>query len=425
MENNSSKLPVSAQSEQAILLAEEQLQSVFSGIQKIEQANQWKVLSAFQEEGIASRHFAATTGYGYDDIARDTLDCVFARAFCAEDALVRPQMVNGTHAIYLALSGLLRPGDTLLSITGKPYDTLRDAICSPDDSNLGALSEFGIQYAEIPLEADGSIALSRVMETLEKDKRIRVVYAQRSRGYAWREAITIETMKQVFAAVKHVRKDVWIVVDNCYGEFTCLEEPTQAGADIIAGSLIKNPGGGLAPTGGYVAGKANAVAQIANRMTIPGMGREVGSYAASYQPYYQGLFMAPHTTAESLKTAILFARVLENAGMETMPQSEAPRSDIIQALRLPDAKTLIAFCQSIQKAAPIDSFVVPEPWEMPGYQCPVIMAAGAFVQGASIELSADAPIKEPYTAYVQGSLTYAHGRIGAMMALDALHASAR
>ena len=413
-------LPVSGKAMQAVLSAEQELASVFARIEAIEYANQWKVLQAFQNEGIAQRHFNATTGYGYDDIGRDALDRVFARAFGAEDALVRPQMVNGTHAIYLALSGLLRPGEAMLSITGKPYDTLNDAVIAPGDERIGALSEFNIAFHEIALREDGGIDLNALMRTLEATPNIRVVYAQRSRGYAWREAILPDELHTVFQTIKSHYPHIWTMVDNCYGEFTQTVEPVALGADVMAGSLIKNPGGGLAPTGGYIAGTAEAVSLCAHRLTIPGMGREVGSYAASYQPYYQGLFMAPHVTAQSLKTAALFARVLENAGMQTMPHSEAVRSDIIQALRLPSKEALIAFCQNIQKAAPIDSFVVPEPWDMPGYACPVIMAAGAFVQGASIELSADAPVKEPYTAYIQGSLTYAHGRIGAMMALTAL-----
>lgn len=401
-----------------VLDAEAALQSVFARFEAIEAANQCKVLLALQHEGVAQRHFAPTTGYGYDDIGRDTLDRAFAHALDAEDALVRPQMANGTHALYLALSGLLRPGDTMLCITGKPYDTLDQAIQS--NTGLGSLKEYGIGYCEIPLRQDSSIDMEAVLKRLEEDGSVRVVYAQRSRGYAWREAISMEGFQDAFQAIRKTRKDVYILVDNCYGEFTQRCEPPAIGADIIAGSLIKNPGGGLAPTGGYIAGKAEAVEKIAHRMTVPGMGREVGSYNSSYQPFFQGLFMAPHVTAQSLKSAALFARVLENAGMDTMPHSEAERSDIIQSLRFQSKEALIAFCQSIQKAAPVDSFATPEPWDMPGYNHQVIMAAGTFIQGASIELSADAPIVEPYTAYIQGALTYAHGRIGAILALDSL-----
>ncbi len=411
--------PASDQAMEAVLYAEQELSDVFARFDAIEAVNQWKVLHAFQSEGVAQRHFAPTTGYGYDDIGRDILERLFARSFGAEDALVRPQIVNGTHALYLSLSGLLRPGDLLLCITGKPYDTLHKAIGAQGEAGPGALSEFGVHYREIKL-LDDTIDLARVLEALQ-DKRVRVVYAQRSRGYAWREAISLCAFEQIFQEIKRARPDVIIAVDNCYGEFTCTMEPTSMGADVIAGSLIKNPGGGLAPTGGYIAGKAEHIERIAHRMTVPGMGREVGSYAASYVPYYQGLFLAPHVTVQSLKTAALFSRVFENAGMVTMPKSKAARSDIIQSLQLPDKQTLITFCQSIQKAAPVDSFAMPEPWDMPGYSHQVIMAAGTFVQGASIELSADAPIREPYIAYIQGGLTLAHGRLGAMLALDALY----
>lgn len=403
----------------AVQEAEEQLREVFLKFDEIEYANQYKVLKAFQKERIGQRHFAPTTGYGYDDIGRDTLERVFADVTGAEDALVRPQIVNGTHALYLAISGLLRPGDCMLSITGKPYDTLDAAIGASEGRRHGSLADFNITYKEIPLR-ENAIDLERVLQTLKSDFAITLVYAQRSRGYAYREAISLQAFQEVFQAVRACRDDVFIVVDNCYGEFTSTTEPISAGADIIAGSLIKNPGGGLAPSGGYIAGSGAAIGMIEHRMSVPGTGREVGSYAQSYQPYYQGLFMAPHVTVQSLKSAALFARVLENIGMETMPSSTAERSDIIQSLRFSTKEQLIAFCQSIQKAAPIDSHVTPEPWDMPGYSHQVIMAAGTFVQGASIELSADAPIREPYTAYIQGALTYSHGRIGAMLALDAL-----
>lgn len=402
---------------EAVRAAEAQLTPVFARIDEIEGINQRKVLAAFQEERVAQRHFSPTTGYGYDDVGRDTLDRVFARALGAEDALVRPQFVNGTHALFTALAGVLRPGETMLSLTGRPYDTLEEAI-GISGSASGSLKELGIGYREIGL-SDGKIDLSAALSALS-DPEIRLVYVQRSRGYAWRNALTVDEMEAVFAAVKKNRPDVICMVDNCYGEFTDTREPTAAGADLMAGSLIKNPGGGLAPTGGYIAGKTALVERAAERLTVPGMGREVGSYAGSYQPFYQGLFMAPHVTAQSLRSAALFAKVFENAGMETLPASDGRYSDIIQAVRFPDKEALISFCRSIQKAAPVDSFVVPEPWDMPGYSHQVIMAAGAFVGGASIELSADAPIREPYIAYVQGALTYAHGRIGAAMALEDL-----
>ena len=422
MEYTAQMFPGLAASEpavRAVLEAEAQLGQVFSRIEAVEAQNQWNVLSAFQQEGVAQRHFAPTTGYGYDDIGRDTLDRVFARAMGAEDALVRPQIVNGTHALYLMLSGILRPGDTLLCVTGAPYDTLEQAIGGKEGECYGSLKEFGIRFCSIPLR-DDTIDIDATLRTLEDDASIRMVYAQRSRGYAWREAIHVASLEEAFRAVKARHPDVVTAVDNCYGEFTETREPLSAGADIMAGSLIKNPGGGIAPTGGYIAGKHALVERAAHRLTVPGIGREVGSYAGSYQPYYQGLFLAPHVTAQSLKTAALFARVFENAGMVSMPKSDASRSDIIQSLRLSSREALIAFCQSIQRAAPVDSAAIPEPWAMPGYNDPVIMAAGTFVQGASIELSADAPVRPPYTAYIQGALTFAHGRLAAMLALDAL-----
>ncbi len=404
-----------------VLRAEEELAEVFTEIDSIEAANQLRVLQTFRSERIAQRHFSPTTGYGYDDIGRDTLDRVFAQVFGTDDALVRPQFANGTHALFTALSGLLTPGKTMLSITGKPYDTLEQAIGIDDTKNTpGSLRESGIMYRQTELLPDGTIDIDAVMNILRSDSSIKVVYAQRSRGYSWRNAMTIDTFKRTFARIKSEFPDVWIMVDNCYGEFTQLQEPTHVGADVIAGSLIKNPGGGIAPTGGYIAGTNAAIARIEHRWTIPGTGREVGSYAASYAPFFQGLFLAPHVTAQSLKSAALFARVFENAGMVSLPASTDMRSDIIQSVRFPNADSLIAFCRSIQKASPIDSFVVPEPWDMPGYTHPVIMAAGTFVQGASIELSADAPIREPYIAYIQGALTYAHGRIAVMEALNAL-----
>ncbi|MDD3921757.1 MAG: methionine gamma-lyase family protein [Eubacteriales bacterium] len=412
------KLGISQESIRRVLHAEAALTDVFAQIDATEAIAFNHVLRAFQEEGVAARHFAPTSGYGYDDIGRDTLDRVFAKALGAEDAYVRPQFVNGTHALYLALASALEPGDVMLAITGKPYDTLEDAIGIGKDAPH-SLKRMGAQYRMVELTEAGEIDIPAVLTALN-DPAVKVVYAQRSRGYAWRKALTINDLKNAFAAIRNKRTDVCIIVDNCYGEFTNELEPCAVGADLIAGSLIKNPGGGLAPTGGYIAGTHECVERAAHTMTVPGLGREVGSYAGSYTPFYQGLFMAPHCTAQSLKSAALFARVFEELGMETMPGSSEARSDIIQSVKFKDKQSLITFCQRIQKAAPIDSFVTPEPWDMPGYSHQVIMAAGAFVQGASIELSADAPIREPYIAYVQGALTYAHGRIGAMMALDGL-----
>lgn len=409
-------LGISARAYSYVKECERELAAIFAKIDDVEAAGQARVLSAFQQEHIALRHFAPTTGYGYDDIGRDTLDKVFAAALEAEDALVRPQITSGTHAIFTALSGLLEPGDTMLSLTGKPYDTLEKAI-GISGNEYNSLTRMGVKYSQIEL-SDGHIDLAAAEKALFP--QVKLVYFQRSRGYSWRNALTPEEMLPAFELVRRIAPDAFIVVDNCYGGFTRMHEPTYYGADVIIGSLIKNLGGGIAPTGGYIAGTKRAIERIEMKLTVPGMGREVGSYSGSYAPFYQGLFLAPHVTAQAVKSAVLFARVFEKAGMVSMPASTDERSDIVQSLRFNSADALISFCRSIQKAAPVDSFVQPEPWDMPGYTSQVIMAAGAFVQGSSIELSADAPIVEPYTAYVQGGLTFAHGRIGAMYALDDL-----
>lgn len=411
-------MKISEQAREFVWNAEHQLGGVFQRIDSVESVTQMRVLEAFQNHGVAARHFAPTTGYGYDDIGRDTLDLVFADALQAEAALVRPQFVNGTHAIFTALAGLTEPGDAILSITGSPYDTLEEAIGIRGDAPQ-SLSRFGVTFEQIPLLEDGKIDLPAVLRRLQKQS-YRIIYVQRSRGYGWRPSIDPRELEDVFAEIQKAAPHAVIVVDNCYGEFTTAIEPTAVGAHVIAGSLIKNPGGGLAPTGGYVAGKSECIERIAQRFTLPGMGREVGSYAGDYRLFYQGLFLAPHTVAQCLKSAALFACVFDRLGYETLPASTDVRSDIIQSVRFQSAQELIAFCQCIQAAAPIDSFAVPQPWDMPGYAHQVIMAAGAFVQGATTELSADAPICEPYTAYLQGALTYAHGRIAAMLAYDAL-----
>ncbi len=390
---------------------------MFRRIDAIEMVNQQRVLEAFWQERVSARHFTPTTGYGYDDIGRDTLDRVFAHALMAQKALVRPQFVNGTHAIFTALAGLVEPGDTILSITGEPYDTLLEAIGVRGDAP-NSLKRMGMQFRSIELTQTGQFDLGTLRQI--NDPSIKIVYAQRSRGYAWREAIPMSHMKEAFDLAKICFPDAIILVDNCYGEFVEATEPTAQGADIIAGSLIKNPGGGLAPTGGYIAGGEGYIDRIAQRLTVPGMGAEVGSYAGDYRLFYQGLFLAPHVTAQCVKSAVLFARVFEELNLITMPMYDSYRSDIIQAVQFPDADSLVAFCRSIQKAAPVDSFVSPEPWDMPGYEDQVVMAAGAFVQGATTELSADGPIRAPYTAYLQGALTYAHARIACMLACDEL-----
>ena len=395
--------------------AEEEMADVFSRMDEVREYNQFKVLHALQKEGLALRHFAPTTGYGYDDIGRDTLDRVFASALGAEDALVRPQLTSGTHALAMMLFGLLLPEDQLLSITGKPYDTLEETIGISGNA-WGSLKAFGVTYNQVELKEDGGIDIDGVLRALKPSTKL--IHIQRSRGYAWRCALTVAEIGEAIREIKAVRPDVIVDVDNCYGEFTAMIEPTDVGADVMAGSLIKNPGGGIAPTGGYIAGKKEYIERIANRMTAPGIGREVGSYAGSYAPFFQGLFLAPHVVAESLKGAALSARVFEKVGMPVLPDSGAVREDIIQSIRFNDPQKLIAFCQSIQRISPVDSNAIPEPWDMPGYQHQVIMAAGAFVQGSSIELSADAPIVEPYIAYMQGGLTYDHVKLAVMAALD-------
>lgn len=401
---------------QIVEKAEALCRPCFTYIEQIEACNQYKVLDAFQRNAVSQRHFSPSTGYGYGDEGRDTLDRTFADAFCCEDALVRPQIVSGTHALSLCLFGLLKPSQTLLCATGSPYDTLKSAIGIAGDGR-NSLAESGVKYLQIELK-DSKIDCTALSDILSSDDTIHVVLIQRSRGYSWREALSLDDISNACNIIRLLSKDIVILVDNCYGEFVETAEPISCGADIIAGSLIKNPGGGLAPTGGYIAGKKEFVEEISWRLTSPGIGREVGSYAASYAPYYQGLFMAPHIVSQALKGAILFAQTFELMGYEVLPKPDASRSDIIQSIKFNDEIKLIRFCQALQKAAPVDSTAVPEPWDMPGYQHKIIMAAGTFVQGASIELSADAPIKPPYIAYMQGALTYAHARLAAMVAVN-------
>jgi cystathionine beta-lyase family protein involved in aluminum resistance len=397
--------------------AEEEVRPSFRAAEKIREYNQLKVLSALQQEGVALRHFAPTTGYGYDDIGRDALDRVFARALGTEDALVRPQFASGTHALTTMLFGLLMPGDEMLAATGKPYDTLEEAIGITGNAP-GSLKAYGVSYAQVDLLESGNFDREGILKAIGPNTK--VLYIQRSRGYAWRKALTIGDIADLIRAVKKEHPQIIVAVDNCYGEFIDLQEPGQVGADVMAGSLIKNPGGGIAPTGGYIAGRSELIERIAQRLTSPGIGREVGSYAASYAPFYQGLFLAPSVVCECVKGTLLCARVFEKLGFKVLPSSAEKREDIIQSICFNDEKMLVAFCQSIQKASPVDSMAVPYPWDMPGYQHQVIMAAGAFVQGSSIELSADAPIKPPYIAYMQGGLTYDHVKIGVACAVQRL-----
>jgi cystathionine beta-lyase family protein involved in aluminum resistance len=394
------------------------IQDEFKRYDEIREYNQLKVLDAFQKERISESHFTNTTGYGYGDIGRDSLDKVYANIFNCESALVRPHFVNGTHAIGAAMFGNLRPGDTMISICGSPYDTLHNIIGISKNKNIGSLMEYGVKYKQVDLTNEGEIDLDKVISELKKDKSIKFVHIQRSTGYGWRKAMLISDMEHIIREIKGVRKDVICFVDNCYGEFLDTQEPTDVGADLVAGSLIKNIGGGIAPTGGYIAGKEEYVTQAAYRLTIPGIGGECGSTFGVMRLLYQGLFMAPHVAMEAVKGAIFCSRIMELAGYEVLPKHNDQRSDIIQAIKFNDKEKMIKFCKGIQYGSPIDSFVQCEPWDMPGYEDQVIMAAGAFVQGASIELSADAPIREPYIAYLQGGLTFDHAKIGVLIALS-------
>lgn len=393
---------------------ENEIKDVFKDIDAVKELNQYKVIAAMQEHNLSDTHFSGTTGYGYDDRGREVLEAVYASVFKAEDALVRHQIVAGTQAIALCLYGNLRPGDELLCVTGKPYDTLEEVIGIRGEG-AGSLKDFGIRYRQLDLLEDGSIDNAGIREALSESTKM--VLIQRSRGYSWRNSLTIREIRRVIETIKEINNNIIVMVDNCYGEFTEAEEPIEAGADILAGSLIKNPGGGLAPAGGYIAGRKQYVQNAAYRLTTPGLGKKVGPTLGNNRLMFQGLFLAPHAVSESLKGAVFTAAVMQRLGFETSPCPDQIRSDIIQAISFKNPESMIAFCQGIQKGSPVDSYVTPEPWDMPGYDSPVIMAAGAFIQGSSIELSADAPLKPPYTAYMQGGLVYEHVKLGVMIAL--------
>ncbi|MDK0975608.1 aminotransferase class I/II-fold pyridoxal phosphate-dependent enzyme [Clostridium perfringens] len=393
------------------------VENEFKIYDEIREYNQLKVLKAFQEERISDNHFTNSTGYGYGDIGRDTLDLVYARIFNAEKALVRPHFVNGTHALGTALFGNLRPGDTILAVTGSPYDTLHSVIGISGEENIGSLKEYGVNYKQVDL-VDGKINIEKALEVIKEDESIKLIHMQRSTGYGFRNAFQVKELGEAIKAIKELREDLIVFVDNCYGEFIDIIEPTDVGADLIAGSLIKNIGGGIAPTGGYIVGKEKYVEQASYRLTVPGIGAECGCTFGVMKDFYQGLFLAPHVAIEALKGAIFCARIMELAGFEVLPKYNDKRSDIIQAIKFNDKEKLIKFCKGVQYASPIDSFVECEPWAMPGYSDEVIMAAGAFIQGSSIELSADAPIREPYIAYLQGGLTFDHAKIGVLIALN-------
>ncbi len=392
---------------QIIKNAEKELQPIFNIVEDIALFNQEKVLKAFQNHQIALRHFAGTTGYGYGDDGRDVFNKLIADVFGAEEAIASPMIASGTHALTLCLQGVLRPNDTALSVTGIPYDTLQETIYG---ENNGSLKDFGIKFDYISLK-DNKVDFDSITEYFSINKMPKMIYIQRSRGYDWRDALSINSIKNIVDFVKELGFNGCIMVDNCYGEFIDKLEPTEVGVNLLAGSMIKNIGGGIAPTGGYVAGDSKYVQMVANRLTSPSIGSEVGSYFTGYQYFYQGLFLAPHVVLQAVKGSLLFGKVLSNLGFETSPNPMQKPNDIILAIKFNDKDKLIGFIQNIQKNSPVDSFVQVLPWDMPGYEDEVIMAAGCFVQGSSIELSADAPIKPPYIAYMQGGLTYEHCKI--------------
>lgn len=391
----------------------------FNRLDLIREFNQLKVLKAFQDERVSDSHFTNSTGYGYDDMGRDSLDKVYARIFKTEAAIVRPHFVNGTHAIGTALFGNLRPGDTLLAISGIPYDTLHGVIgLGEKGSNTGSLINFGVKYKQIDLIDNRFLDLERIKEVLKEDLSIKMVHIQRSTGYSTRYSLMLEQIKEAIKTVKSVREDVIVFVDNCYGEFVDVVEPTEFGADLMAGSLIKNIGGGISPTGGYIVGKEILIQNASYRLTVPGIGGECGATLGVMRTLFQGLFLAPHVTMEAVKGSIFCARLMELAGYKSKPASTDIRTDIVQTIIFGKEEPLCQFIKGIQQGSPIDSFVSCEKAPMPGYEDEVIMAAGAFIQGSSIELSADAPIREPYIAYIQGGLTFDHAKIGALIALN-------
>ena len=392
------------------------LKERFEEIDGVAEYNQLKVIKAMQEARVSDIHFAGTTGYGYNDLGRDILEEVYARAFHGEDALVRPQLISGTHALTVALSGNLRPGDEILSPVGKPYDTLEEVIGIRD--SVGSLKEFGITYSQVDLLPDGSFDFEGIRKAI--NERTKLVEIQRSKGYATRPTLSVARIGELISFIKSIKPDVICMVDNCYGEFVETLEPTDVGADMIVGSLIKNPGGGLAPIGGYIVGRKDCIERAAYRLTAPGLGKEVGASLGVSQSLYQGLFLAPTVVAGALKGAVFAANLYEKLGFGVVPNGSESRHDIIQDITFGTPEGVIRFCEGIQAAAPVDSFVTPEPWAMPGYDSDVIMAAGAFIQGASIELSADAPIKPPYAVYFQGGLTWYHAKLGILMSLQKL-----
>lgn len=396
---------------------EEDLKDRFQHVDSIAEFNQLKVLKAMQDNNVSDVHFSATTGYGYNDIGRDTLERVYADVFHAEDALVRPQLISGTHALTVALAGNLRPGDELFSPVGKPYDTLEGVIGIKETK--GSLSEYNISYKQVDLKPDGTFDYDKIKEAIGHKTKLATI--QRSKGYANRPTFSVEQIGELISFMKKIKPDLICMVDNCYGEFVQVIEPSDVGADLCVGSLIKNPGGGLAPIGGYIVGKTEYVENASYRLTAPGLGKEVGATLGLNSSLYQGLFLAPQVVSGALKGAIYAANLYEHFGFDVLPDGCEDRFDIIQAVTLNSSEAVIAFCEGIQAAAPVDSFVTPVPGSMPGYDCDVIMAAGAFIQGSSIELSADAPIRPPYTVFFQGGLTWHHAKFGILMSLQKLY----
>ena len=414
----SEELGVSPKVLDRIEQAESDIRGEFDSLDDIMAYNQYKVLTAFQNNRISDMHFSWNTGYGYNDAGREALERVYADIFRTEAALVRPIIVNGTHALTLTLTGILRPGDELIYCTGAPYDTLEEVIGIRGEGK-GSLKEFGVSYQQIELTPEGEIDLAALKEAITE--KTRMVTVQRATGYGWRKAITIEQIQEWADFVHGINPDIICMVDNCYGEFLDVKEPTEVGTDVLAGSLIKNPGGGLALTGGYIAGRQDLIDDISYRMTSPGIGGECGLMFGQTRTMFQGLFLAPKTVNGAVKGAALCAKVFENLGFDVCPKAEEKRSDIIEAVKLGSPEAVVAFCEGIQAAAPIDAHVKPVPWDMPGYDDQVVMAAGAFIQGSSIELSADAPIREPYIVYFQGGLTYEHSKFGVIKSLQALY----
>ncbi len=395
---------------------EDSLKGRFKDIDERAEYNQLKVIKAMQDNRVSDIHFAATTGYGYNDLGRDTLEAVFASVFRAESALVRPQLISGTRALHIALSGNLRPGDELLSPNGKPYDTLEEVIGIRESA--GSLKEYGVTYRQVDLLPDGTFDFENIKKAINEKTKLMTI--QRSKGYATRPSFSVDQIGELIAFAKQIKPDLICMVDNCYGEFVETKEPTEVGADMAVGSLIKNPGGGLAPIGGYIVGRKDCIDRASYRLSAPGLGKEVGASLGLNQSFFQGLFLAPTVVAGALKGAVFAANVYEKLGFSVVPNGTEERHDIIQSITFGNPEGVIAFCQGIQAAAPVDSFVTPEPWDMPGYDSPVIMAAGAFVQGSSIELSADAPIKPPYAVYFQGGLTWYHAKLGILISLQKL-----